>query len=333
MAKKQLPLISFIIPVYNVEKYIKRCVESVLNQNYNNIEIILVNDGSKDNSRKIIEGMLDKSDKIRLINKENCGVSSARTEGLKHAKGEFVLFLDSDDYIETDYAEYFYGLINTENHVDVAMNYNKYSIYTPYQVKKEKVEVLSSEKVMEYIYTSKLHVAVWNKIYRRSFFKKNHISFNKEIWYGEGMLFNIQCLQYTDKVVVGNRRVYHQVYNDNSAMRDFKLDNNLCGLRSLDLQRECWKNEHKNVLYAWEFHKWCFNMSILKGIIGTYNIDKYKKEYQECKNNLRKGWYYPFRVNLTFMRKCFYLFSSMFPVCSAKLFLYNERKKAKRALN
>ena len=329
MKKKQYPLISFIIPVYNVEKYIKRCIESVLNQSYDNIEIIVVNDGSKDNSKRIIEEMLSESKKIVLINKENGGVSSARTEGLKHAQGEFILFIDSDDYLENDYAEYFYNLINQEEQIDIAMNYNKFSIHTPEQVKKEKIEILSSNKIMEYIYTSKINVAVWNKIYRRSFLENNNISFNKEIWYGEGMLFNIQCLQYTDRVVVGNKRVYHQVYNDNSAMRDFKLDNNLCGLRSLELQRECWKKEYKNVLNAWKFHKWCFNMSILKGIIKSNSISKYKKEYKECKRNLRNGWYYSLSVNLSFLRRCFYIFSSIFPVCGAKIFLYNERQKSK----
>lgn len=333
MVKKAKPLMSIIIPVYNAEKYLEKCINSILDQTYTNYEVILVNDGSVDNSKEIIERFKKEDKRIVSIHKKNGGVSSARNAGLSIAVGEFVFFIDADDYLESDYIEYFYNLINYCEGLDMAMNYNKFSIHNQKQVKEEKVELLDSEKVMEYIYTGKINVAVWNKIYRRSFLEKNHISFNKDIWYGEGMLFNMLCLQYTNQVAVGNKCVYHQVYNYSSAMREFKLDSNLCGLRSLDLQRKCWKRENKVVLNSWKFHKWCFNMSILKGIIKSKTKDKYKKEYKKCKFELRKGWYYPWIVNISPLRRCFYIFSSVFPVLGARIFLYNEKKKAKKCLN
>ena len=328
---KKQPLVSIIVPIYNAEKYIEKCTNSLMNQTYNNIEIILVNDGSKDNSKNILEKLSKKDKRIIIINKENGGVSTARTEGMKKSNGEFLMFMDSDDYVDADYVEYFYNLINYNNQkYDLAINFNKYSIYTPKQVKEEKISVLSSEKVSEYIYTSKINEAVWNKIYRKSFLVKNNISFNKKIWYGEGMLFNIQCLQYTDSVVVGNKRVYHQFYNTNSAMRNFSLESNLCGIKSLELQKQCWRKENKDVINAWNFHKYCFNMSILRGIIKTNSISKYKSQYKECIKSLRKGWYYPWLANVSFVRKCFFVFSSAFPVPAAKLYIYNEKKKARQ---
>lgn len=98
-------LISVIIPVYNVEKYIRKCLESIMNQTYKNIEIILVNDGSTDNSGSICDDWACKDSRIKVIHKQNGGLSSARNEGLKSANGDFVTFIDSDDWVVTSYLE------------------------------------------------------------------------------------------------------------------------------------------------------------------------------------------------------------------------------------
>ena len=103
--------ISIIIPVYNVEKYLSRCLESVINQSYKNIEIIIVNDGSTDNSFDICNKYKKKDKRVILIDQNNQGLSGARNTGLKHATGEYICFIDSDDYVEKDYVEYLYKLI------------------------------------------------------------------------------------------------------------------------------------------------------------------------------------------------------------------------------
>lgn len=322
-------LVSVIIPVYNAEKYITKCIRSLMNQTYENFEIIIVNDGSTDDSIKSINTLKELDKRIVVINKKNEGVSKARTSGLEVAKGEFIMFLDSDDFVDNDYISYFYNLINYENvKYDLAFNYNKYSIHTPNQIKEEKIVILKAETVVEEIYIGKLNEAVWNKIYRKKFLDNNKIHFNSEIWYGEGMLFNIECLQYTDNVAVGNKRVYHQYYNLNSAMRNFSMESNLCGIKSLELQKACWKKNNPNIQKAWDFHKYSFNMSILKGIIKTNAKEKYSKKYKECISNLRKGWRYPFKANISLQRRCFFVFSSVFPVIGAKLFLKNEKMQA-----
>ena len=330
MKANKTDLVSVIVPVYNVEKYIEKCLRSLIDQTYSNIEIIVINDGSPDNSEMIIKNIQKEDKRIKLICQKNSGVSAARNAGLDIAKGKYVMFVDSDDYVAKDYVEYFYRLINYSENIDMAVDYNMYNIYSNLQVQNEKIEVASSEKVAEYIYTSKIMVAVWNKIYRNSFLKKYSLRFNKEIWYGEGMLFNMRCLGQTDKVVIGNKRVYYQVFNESSAMRSFDLDSNMCGLRSLDLQRECWKRETKSLLNAWKFHRWCFNMSIIKGIIKTDERKKYAKEFKECKSNVRKGWYYPWIVDISIPRKLYYVFSSLFPVLGAKTFLLIESRKASK---
>lgn len=98
-------MISIIVPVYNAEKYLNRCISSLLNQTYYNLEIILVNDGSTDNSKKICKNAAKNDSRIKLINSVNEGVSLARNKGLKEANGDYISFVDSDDYVEPDYVE------------------------------------------------------------------------------------------------------------------------------------------------------------------------------------------------------------------------------------
>ena len=104
-------LISIIVPVYNVEKYVEKCINSIINQTYKNLQIILVDDGSKDNSGKICDEFKLKDNRIEVIHKNNGGLSDARNAGLKLAKGDYIGFVDSDDYIEADMYETLYNLI------------------------------------------------------------------------------------------------------------------------------------------------------------------------------------------------------------------------------
>ena len=101
-------MISVIIPIYNVENYLKKCIESVINQTYKNLEIILVNDGSNDNSKNIIDEYSTIDNRIKVINKENGGLSDARNAGIEIAKGDYITFLDSDDWIELNMYEKLY---------------------------------------------------------------------------------------------------------------------------------------------------------------------------------------------------------------------------------
>ena len=108
-------LVSIIVPVYNVEKYLSKCIEILINQTYTNIEILLINDGSTDNSKKICEQFKEKDSRIKLINKENGGLSDARNKGLQEAIGKYIAFVDSDDYVEKNYIETLYSLITKFN--------------------------------------------------------------------------------------------------------------------------------------------------------------------------------------------------------------------------
>ena len=109
-------LVSIVIPVYNAEIYLKKCINSILTQTYKNIQIILVNDGSTDNSAKICEDFLKKDNRIKLINKTNGGVSSARNMGIYNCEGDYIVFVDSDDWIDSRHIEYLVNPIFIEDY-------------------------------------------------------------------------------------------------------------------------------------------------------------------------------------------------------------------------
>ena len=119
-------LISIIVPVYNVEKYVAECIESIIKQTYQNLEILLIDDGSTDNSGKICDKYAEKDKRIKIIHKENGGVSSARNLGLDLAQGEYIAFIDSDDFVSNKYIESLYSAIE---HKDAEIVLSKYSNY------------------------------------------------------------------------------------------------------------------------------------------------------------------------------------------------------------
>lgn len=162
--------ISIIIPVYNVEKYLPQCLESIVNQTYQNLEIIMINDGSTDSCPKICDDYAKKDKRIKLIHKQNGGLSDARNAGLKIATGDFISFVDSDDLVALDF---FRTLSETllENDADIAeCEFQKF-------VHKEKIkyvpdrtenlaQLFEGEKIMEGLIKGPLHVMVWNKLYK-----------------------------------------------------------------------------------------------------------------------------------------------------------------------
>ena len=165
--------VSVIVPVYNVEDYIEKCLNSLVNQTLEDIEIIIVNDGSKDNSENIIKSFLSRyPQKIKYLKKENGGLSDARNYGIPYAIGEYIAFLDSDDYVELDTYENMYNLAKKENSDMVECNFIweypkkiKIDIGKKYSGKHEMIE--------------KIRVVAWNKLIKRQVIEKSKIQFPK----------------------------------------------------------------------------------------------------------------------------------------------------------
>ena len=211
--------VSIIIPVYGVEKYISQCLESVINQSYENIEIIVVNDGTKDNSMKIVEEYL-LDERIKIINKENGGLASARNRGIEEATGEYIYFLDSDDWIEVNTIEV---LVEESNNLDII--YSNFWYFDEKNKKKRKnKEKIKSNMSMtgEYLLGYSTEIMVWNKIYKKSFLEEKQLRFLEGIIH-EDEEFTFKCYMNSPQVKYIDIYTYnYRINRENSIMNDIK---------------------------------------------------------------------------------------------------------------
>jgi glycosyltransferase involved in cell wall biosynthesis len=218
--------VSIIIPVYNAEKYLVECIESLLVQTLKECEFIFINDGSKDNCLEILERYKKMDSRIIHINQENQGVSSARNNGLSVATGEFVGFVDADDYIEKDMYEVLYNtakqsdcdvvISNFENEIEGKKVIIKYPFLSNDTLKKEYIE----QEVLPYFLRTDNLNTVCNKIFNNQIIKKNKIQFPEKIALGEDGLFNITFFYHATSMKYINYSGYHYRDVDGSATRN-----------------------------------------------------------------------------------------------------------------
>lgn len=238
------PLVSIILPVYNAQSHLARCVGSICAQTYRNIEIIILNDGSKDQSLPVCEEFRQKDPRILLVDKANSGVSDTRNLGLKLASGKYVEFVDSDDYLDPDF---------TERLVDAAEENEADFVIAPYKMvipagasKPEQVldkiqdelgvmSVARPPEVREYgflpagVYdkdtfalrlmdkpASYFYSVLWNKLYRRDILTGNDIQFVSEMRWAEDLVFNLRYIQYAERFVAIDKPGYYYVQNPQS---------------------------------------------------------------------------------------------------------------------
>lgn len=209
--------ISVIIPVYNCKKYLSNCIESVLNQSYEDLEIIIVDDGSTDGSGKICDDFLLKDERICVIHQENQGVSSARNQGLKIAGGDYISFIDSDDTLDSDMYEILINLINNY-HVDIAhcgFKRIEGGIVT-YASNTEKVYVQNRNEALECLITGRLFGnGLWNKLFRRNVIEG--VYFNEKLKINEDVLYNFQVFSKADEIVYLDAAKYNYIVHEKSA--------------------------------------------------------------------------------------------------------------------
>ncbi len=213
-----MPKISVIIPIYNVEQYLAKCLDSLVNQTLKDIEIICVNDCSTDNSLSIIEDYASKDDRIKIINHKTNGkwAAKARNTGLKNASGEFIYFIDGDDYIDNDYLEDMLQHVE-ENNLDTIVNIN---FIKEFPDKKLKSDFNFDKKgafvsIKEF---AKFPPSVCFRLFKKSFLQENKIEFPVGLL-GQDVYFVNVCNSFFDKVFVYNGPWYHYIQREKSAMR------------------------------------------------------------------------------------------------------------------
>lgn len=177
-------MISIIVPVYKAEKYIHRCVDSILAQSYTDFELLLVDDGSPDNCGAICDEYATQDSRVRVLHKENGGVSSARNLGLDNAKGEWITFVDSDDWVESEFLD---KLINGGN-ADLVVGSTVRTSGMKQQLDDRLYDMKSIPDFLNQYLDNLLMLAPWGKLFRSSIIEDNHIRFNKDIRFGEDTL-------------------------------------------------------------------------------------------------------------------------------------------------
>lgn len=213
------PLISVVIPVYNTAPYLEKCLESVVNQTYQNLQVIIINDGSTDNSAEICQKFSEKDDRIEFINKQNEGVSIARNIGIEKSKGEWIYFLDSDDFIDLNMFEY---LIETVFKKECDVIQFGIRSFKNNQLVSERLPSNNKEytDLRKFIEENQLKpISAWLHLIHTSLVKNNSLYFNENLKHGEDMLFMYSTYSYARKIFVLDKVFYNQVLSPNSASR------------------------------------------------------------------------------------------------------------------
>lgn len=227
-------LVSIIVPIYNQEKYLEKSLKSILNQTYENLEIILVNDGSTDKSSDIIESYKNKDSRIKVVNKLNGGLSSAIIAGLEIISSDYTAFIDPDDYVGEEYIENFVRNIYESDIVAMGFYYDDNGKFNPYNLKKTGIiDVDEARKFIRDTGSSRINnlifVSRWNKLYKTEIlrFMLPELRNYQKVTIGEDSIFNALALAYSSKisVVSSPNSYFYNISNDNSMMKIEKAEN------------------------------------------------------------------------------------------------------------
>lgn len=280
-------LISVIIPVYNVENYVGRCIDSVINQTYRNIEVIIVNDGSEDESLDIVRKYEKKDSRIKVFNKENGGLSSARNVGLDNAKGKYIVFVDSDDYMHPQMIEVLYANL-IEKRADISVC-DFYWIFDGDTVEEDitnhPVAYENNEVLYRMILDELRTVVAWNKLYKAEIFDKLRYPVGK-LHEDEFIIHKI--LEQCKRCVYTDAKLYYYIKRAGSitASHSFK---NVYDTEVAFCERLLWAIEKKDKRLA----DWCFNCVINEGncIINQKELDDYEKKIVTVKQIIAETFY------------------------------------------
>lgn len=215
--------ISVIIPVYNAEKYLRKCLNSILNQTYTKLEIILVNDGSKDSSLSICYEYKKKDDRIKIINNDNHGVSYSRNCGISISTGEYIMFIDADDYIENNFIE---KLITCNEYETYDLFISCYTDFYDENIFKEQKlideNILTFDLKKDYLNIVKYLRTPWGKIYKLNIIKENNIRFPEDYITAEDQIFNFIYLKYINKYRFLNECLYFYRHENKDSLSSSK---------------------------------------------------------------------------------------------------------------
>lgn len=302
-----MPKVSIIIAAYNIEDYIKRCLISCMNQSFKDIEIIVVNDGSTDNTLNIINKCKSKDSRIKIVDKSNEGLIEARKSGFNIASGEYVLFIDGDDWINLSAIEILYNKAKEKDYDIVSYNYLlKYDNGKEINGWDSNIKIDENKNLLEVLFHNQICHTIWSKLVKRNFIIDNGIEFPSNISYGEDLALVYTLAMYNPTFTIINKPLYYYYQRSDS------LDNNV-------------SQKTLEIIKAVEFIKFQLTKKDL--------LDKYKEEYEylvfiqtyylrkeyifKNTNKISKQLHYNWK-KLNINLKCNYLYRELYKYDSKK---------------
>ena len=287
--------VSVIIPVYNSEKYLDRCLNSLVKQSYSDIEVIIIDNGSEDNSVNIIKEYSKNDNRIKMYTCNTSGASSARNLGLNNASGEYALFVDSDDYISEDYVEKMISYVKSKKTMVLCNNQEIWEDRIDERQLFENVddEILSKEEVIKEIASGKAGL-VCSKLIDLSIVKENNIQFDTNVKLSEDLLFFLEIAKYTEEFIHINESLYfYDRRNENSITRRYlenAWENQIYVLNKVEqiLSQLNIKEEDKDLILCNKL-KNCINFSIVNEL-DDINFKNFKHKIQLTKELTSKKY-------------------------------------------
>lgn len=310
-------VVSVIIPVYNVEKYLVRCLNSVCEQTYKNIEVLMINDGSEDYSEEICKYFVEKDKRFTLINKKNGGQSSARNLGIGKSKGDYILFLDSDDWLNSEFVEKLY-FVSKRYDADVVTCRSK-DVFVNESVAGEYIgtgdtKSFSGEKALcELFKNEEIRFELWNKLIKKSVISETRFIENQiyeEIYFEKEIFFKMNKIVFLDETL----HFYLKNREGNTNSNFSKKNIEIIGVLDL-IENELRSRDYLDASKYFNLFLLRFTSSLyiqaLRGKIDKESLKKIKNKFKEAYNNKKN--YVKFSELLTFRQSILYRVLYLFP--------------------
>lgn len=319
--------VSIVVPLYKSEQFLVKLIDSVLNQTYKNIELILVDDESPDNSGKIADEYAENDKRVVSVHQKNKGCCGARNTGLELATGEYLMLADGDDWLEPDCIEYLVDIME-KNSCEMAMTDCVFTTRNRKQNDIDNVRVWTKERATCGIIYVETPIGPWNKLYTTQVIKKNKLSFSVP-WFGEGLYFSSMAAQYSNRVAVGHRKVYnYRLNNPNSGTTVKDVKNGISALNNIHYIKDNLVIRTCATEYACDWHIWNNNFFLLSYIISTKGEKEFQQEFKNCINKMRKMALSVFlNSKISFNWRLRVLVYSLVPVIMAKIVLKKRQQE------
>lgn len=321
------PLISVVVPVYNVEQYLKKCLDSIIKQKYNNLEIIIVNDGSTDNSQKICQEYVKKDKRIKLITQKNQGLSAARNTGIDNAHGKYISFVDSDDYLDLEFINELYNTI-IENKSDISacdfwyVNINEKT----WTLKNKENKKFSNIDALKDIFSGnqETEIMTWNKLYKKDLFDKNNIYFPVGKLH-EDNFTTYKLYYYANSISLTDKKLYYYLQRNNSIMGEKFNSKRLDILTAIEEVYDFFQDKNEDLKNDIECYEIKVKVSLYNNIIkGDYFGQERKQLFNDFKKNFFK---YISNNRLSFKFKLMIIMFVVFPKMYKNILSLKGRKK------